>query len=525
MARSFRSASVLHADKIQMLLASRGLSLSEVSRASSALAPESRLQRIPRNLYSSVRTRSFSPTLHQVFALSVLTGYRLSDWLTVFGVAIGDVARFQAAFPAPKTVELESSEPDAGHALAWFRENRPPDISAPLMPLTQWLALSGRALHRISVPSDTSHRYVKIGSQDAFAFPELLPGSIVRIRPLRSPVVLAKLGSKSSRSLFLVEQSNGLACARLCRSTNGKFVLCSRHLPYAPVELEEKKSAVMLGVADLEIRSLARSARPVVSAELGRFWTPAPLPQRSAMHAGKFIRQARLRAGISFRQASRRTRLIARKRSDHRYYCAASALSDYETQRFLPRHMQKLISLSAAYFADVNGLLQAGGVDKEKCGTIPMPPGILDPSDAHLSQATPSGFFSRMERHWGRLPYFLRNSTGAHFGVPDLSVRDIFWAGGVRRWKHYPLRGALFFVVDRRQKHPRPALSSPQWEQPVYLLLLREGTYLCGLCTEQNGTLILRSCSGAKPKLLRLRKKIDAEVVGRIVGVARRLRS
>jgi len=84
--------------------------------------------------------------------------------------------------------------------------------------------------------------------------------------------------------------------------------------------------------------------------------------------------------------------------------------------------------------------------------------------------------------------------------------------------------GALFLVVDRKQKTPRPSLSSPDWAQPAYVLQRRDGTYLCGFCSLQNGTLILRSSFAGQPKLLRLRHRVDAEVVGRVVGIVRRLK-
>jgi transcriptional regulator with XRE-family HTH domain len=512
-------------ERVRRIFALRGLSIGQVSRASRSLSPENHLHRIPHNLYSSIRNRSFSPNLYQVYSLSVLTGYRFSDWLAVFGFSLHDASRFQAASATLRTVELHPEPWHAAAVVPWFRENREPDFAAPLMPLTQWLALTSPIFHPVRGQSDSVHRYFRIGTQDAFAFPDLVPGSIVRISALRSPSVASKLGTKGSRRLFLVEQSNGLICARLCHLSNDKFVLCSRQLPYATVELEEQKDAVVLGMADFEIRPLEHFELPVVPSRLGRFWTPRPIPQLSqGVHVGKFIRKARQRAGISFREASQRTAIIARELGNRRYYCAASSLSDYETQKLPPRHIHKLISICAVYFASVAGLFKAAGTDMDKSGTMFMPLEILDSPAVGRSKVEPSKFFSEMQRRFGKLPYFLHDSVSALFGLRETSVRDIFWAGGTRCRIHPSLANALFLVVDRKRKIPRPALSRPKWAQPIYVLQLRGGDYLCGFCTLQSGTLALRSCSAGMPKLLRLRNQVDAEVVGRVVGVVRRLR-
>jgi transcriptional regulator with XRE-family HTH domain len=511
--------------KIQKLLALRGLSLSEVSRASRSLSPENRSQHIPHNLYSSLRNRVFSPNLYQVFALSVLSNYRFTDWLAVFGFFLHDVPRLQAGFSALRTVELDAGTIQHDVSIPWFGENRPPDFAAPLMPLTHWLGLTSRAVRKIAARENGKHRYIKIGSQDSFAFPLLLPGSIVRITVAQPLVKPHGTDRRRGRKLFLIELGSGLVCAEICGSPNGNFVLCSRHLPFAPVELKEGRDAILVGTADLEIRPLEKFVKPVVSGRLGRFWTPVQFSKNSqATHVGNFIRNARLRAGLSFREASQRTKVVAKRLGDPRYYCAAGSLSDYETRRLPPRHIHKLISICTVYFASVREILEAAGISPEKAGTLPMPDDASLPPPANTRLASgPSRFFGEMERRIGKLPYFLYDCLGALFGRRNLSVRDVFWAGGIPRFAHHFLRGALFLVVDRKRKRPRTDFSCPKWAQPVYIVQQRGGAYLCGFCSLENGTLLVRACSKGLPKLLRLRNRIDAEVVGQVVGVARRL--
>jgi hypothetical protein len=183
-----------------------------------------------------------------------------------------------------------------------------------------------------------------------------------------------------------------------------------------------------------------------------------------------------------------------------------------------------LISICAVYFASPADLLNASVTNLGLAGTLPMPSEFLDlPVDDIRTVLRPSHFFSEMERHFGPLPYFLHGSLSSLFDLSEISVRDVFWAGGLSGAVHPYLSGAVLLAVDRKWKIPRPALSCPKWAQPIYVLQLRDGSYICGFCILQNGTLILRPCFAGMRKLLQLRHRVDAEVVGKVVGVARRL--
>ena len=519
--------SLAFTDRLRFLLARRGLSVAKVSRASRLLIPGGRIGRIPHNLYSSLRNRRFSPSLYQFLALSGISGYRLADWLAFFGLSLDDVPRFQVSLPALRTVELDARVYQHGAPIPWFYDLREPDFTAPLVPLSHWIAPSApRRLDSLAYPGSKKYRYVKIGAQDNVAFPDLIPGSIVRVRRFDASTLERRpIGKGRTKRLFLVEHSNGLACSRLHQSKSKKLVLCSRQLPFAPVELRNGIEATVLGVADLEIRPLARIEKPVVLSHLGHFWTPVPLRAPTpGGHVGQFIRRARLRSGFSFREASERTKLIARKLGDLRYYCAPGSLSDYETRKLPPRHVHKLISICAAYFASAAEFLEVSGANLYTTGYLSMPAEFLNfPPPGQHYRSQPSRFIKRLRRRLQQLPYFLRGASTL-FGLSDLSVRDVFWAGGLRGSIASYFSGALFLIVDRRAKTPRPSLSSPAWAQPAYVLQQRDGSYLCGFCNLQNGTLILSSRLGSHPKLLRLRNRVDAEVVGRVVGLVRKLK-
>lgn len=485
---------------------------------------ENRLAHIPHSFYSSLRKRSFSPSLYQLHSLSRFSGYRLVDWLALFGISLDDVSPFQVSSPSPKTVELDSTIYQPVAPVPLLYDLAEADFTTPLVPLSKWLEL-GLPCRMDFLPGVTKNkfRYVKIGSHDVLAFPDLLPGSIARVR--EDPFALERAPARNSveGTLFLVRHSGGITCSRVIRSEPGKIVLCSRQLPYAPVEFSVGTEAVILGAVDLEFRPIAGTPEPVVSARLERYRAPAPLVRPfSARDAGDFIQRARKACGISFREASSRTRLIARELGDSRYYCSTGALSDYETRKFAPRHIHKLISICAVYCARAADLFEACGAPLDKAGDRAMPSEFLDLTGSNrILPAGPFRFLRELERRFGPLPWFLRHAGSSLFGLPNVSLRDLFWVGDAPEPKHSTFTGVQLLIVDRRQKRPRASLSSAIWAQPIYVLQTRDGGYRWGFCRLENGVLALYSPM-QRAKSVQLRNRVDAEVVGRVVGMIRR---
>src|SRR5262249_23520405 len=155
---------------------------------------------------------------------------------------------------------------------------------------------------------------------------------------------------------------------------------------------------------------------------LERYRAPTPLGRPSSPRdAGDFIGRARKACGISFREASSRTRSIARELGNRRYYCSAGALSDYETRKFSPRHIHKLISICAVYFERAVDLFEAYGVSLDKAGNRAMPSKFLRiPESKRIQSPRPFRFLREMEQRFGPLPWFLRRACSPLFGLPSV---------------------------------------------------------------------------------------------------------
>jgi hypothetical protein len=130
------------AERVRSILRSKHLTLSKVSLLSAAPFGRSSRYFLPHTLYHEFRLGTFSPSLHQVFALSQVSGYRFFDWLRVLGCDLEDIPRLQVLLPSKRTMLLDSSLVDGDAWIPWFR-NRPRGASAPpIAPLAQLLEVT-----------------------------------------------------------------------------------------------------------------------------------------------------------------------------------------------------------------------------------------------------------------------------------------------------------------------------------------------------------------------------------------------
>ncbi|HYR43283.1 MAG TPA: hypothetical protein VER98_09685, partial [Terriglobia bacterium] len=216
----------------------------------------------------------------------------------------------------------------------------------------------------------------------------------------------------------------------------------------------------------------------------------------------------------------------ARLLEDRRYSCSMGAFLDSETMADPPRHVHKLVSLCAAYSVGVWEFLNATGLRQEDAGKDTIPDQFMARPAEELdrtSGAVPTGFLKSLADEFEEVPPFLRAAGASLCGLPALSLRDIFWVTGQKKSLHPYLTDAAFLVVDRRKKKPLSSFSRALWDQPFYGLLLRDGTYLCAACSLQDDTLIVRPFSDGFDRPVRFQNRVDAEVVGRIVAIVRRL--
>ncbi len=518
-------------ERLRSILAQKGLSLSRASQISESLYGRSSPYFVPHNFYYDLRAETFTPNIHQFVALSRITGYRLPDLLRAFGTDLENIVRLQVALPSRRTILLDSSlvNPDAW--IPWF-QNRGGDASVPpVAPLRQLLRASGprqiRSFFGTGFAASTPRfLYAKIGQQDALAYPELPPGSVVRVNP-NIPEDIVPRTSRASSQYFLIEHSEGLFCCRLRAIGRAALVPVSDKLSYAQVELHRPQETRLLGLVDLEIRPSLQFDPPEVPPELARQWRPRSLS--GDVRVGTLVRDTRITMRISLREASRMSREISKILNDDRYFISPSSLCDYELLNTPPRRFHTAMSLCSLYGLPLQTLLKAIGIDMEETGTEPMPEQLVsglsraESREDGVETIDRGGFLEHLLERSDEIPFFLRQSIESLSHLRDVSLDDFFWIGGKQDVLHPYLSNGLLALVNRRRRSPVHLAAKPLCQQPVYVLLKRDGTYLCACCGIENGTLVVHPYSKNFHHADVFRYRQDVEVVGQIVTIARKL--
>jgi hypothetical protein len=134
-----------------------------------------------------------------------------------------------------------------------------------------------------------------------------------------------------------------------------------------------------------------------------------------------------------------------------------------------------------------------------------------------------NGFFDVLLERWREIPLFLRRSLSEFTRVPNFSVSDVFWVGPDQDPIHPWLRNAEFVAINRRIQKPASSRKTTFWEQPLYVLLSRDGRYLCGCCTLERGFVVVRPYPDRPFTPRQFKNGTDAEVVGQVTTILRRL--
>jgi hypothetical protein len=349
------------------------------------------------------------------------------------------------------------------------------------------------------------------------------------VNPRFSNGRIPKTNGATSTQIFLIEHSKGFFCCRLRVVGKGIIVPIGTSLSYAQVELKVPREARIIGVVDLEIRPTLRAEQPEVPRDLGRHWKPRPLVTDKEF--GQFLRTSRAKLHLSLREAAGMSRNITGLLGDERYFVSPSSLCDYELFNAPPRHFHKAITLCSLYGLQFHVFLKAIGIALAEADTEPIPDRFfrkaLDAESVENSHnndmPTQSGFLEQMLEECEEIPFFLWQSIGPLSALEGASMDDFFWIGGEYDVLHPCLKNGLFVLVNRRDKRPIHFTSKPPWQQPVYVILMRNGTYLSACCGIENGTLVIHPYSQQFRRSEHLRYHQDAEVVGRIVTVIRKL--
>lgn len=510
------------------------MTLHGVSRRSAEVFGRSSEFFIPRKMYHYLKHPSLKPTIFQLLALSHITNYRLSDLLKIFGVDLDAIPRLRLLIPRRQTTLLDPAVHDTDAWIPWFIERANAGPPSSVAPLGHWLMQGPpRRASELLALNKRNFVYALVGENDSYAFPHFAPGSIVRADARSVEKALSGYKTNGREPFFLVEHESGWMCSRIVVLGKDRVLLPCPHRLSAGRELRIGRDARILGIIDAEIR-------PVIARPPSRAKPTPPTPlkgypgfaQNVQVNLPELLRRSRARLGLSLREASSVSRLIATALSGESYFAAASTLSDYEALPGPPRRIQQIITLCLVYCIGFDDFLRASGLPLDRAGSEPIPDELVarqrvrarEPHREENENAVPNpdGFLAALVNQWEEMPVFLGSCLHEISGLRDFSLSDVFWIGGDEEQRHPLLVGAQFAVVNRRSRRP-PPVRETVCEESLYLVLERDGRYRCGHCSLEGNNLAVRGYPGDPTGTRRFRNGLDAEVVGQVTTLLRRL--
>jgi hypothetical protein len=325
------------AEKIKCALKNTGLTLSRLSVLTSNHYGRASPYFIPPTFLYKLAT-GVTPHVCQIAALSVVTSYRFTDWMTAFGFDLDQIPRLQVKLHREHTVLVTPIERDKYGRLS------PPGATSTVAKTRTLPHWASKLIHESAGP----YLYAKIGDADTSAFPELLPGSIVRVDTRRVDVM--PFGDDANRGpICLVEYLGGLTCCRVKRLDDRHVLLLSNQSVRSSFPLRLDQEARILGRVDGELRprQATPAFKPVAESGIERSLLH-PNPE-SGSNLSDLVRTSRQRSSLTFRSAHEMSLKIARAMNDKHYAISIGLLSDYEAIETPPRHAAKIMTFCILY--------------------------------------------------------------------------------------------------------------------------------------------------------------------------------
>jgi len=248
--------------------------------------------------------------------------------------------------------------------------------------------------------------------------------------------------------------------------------------------------------------------------------------------AGKRLKELRDRLGLSTRDVEAKSHRIADEKRNREFYVSHAWVTDIENGGFNPG-MFKIYSLSAIYDKPFSELASYFGLriadlrhDRASMGT---PRTHLMDSGADTEGATVSipvqfkpefqlertNLLARVVEKWDEVPVGLlqhldlRKSMYGYIGLEDYTLHPL-------------IRPGSLVQIDPRQRKISAEKWRTEFDRPIYFVELRDG-YVCSWCQVDRGQLIIIPHPQSPQEVRRFDFPSQAEIVGRVTGVAMRI--
>jgi transcriptional regulator with XRE-family HTH domain len=246
--------------------------------------------------------------------------------------------------------------------------------------------------------------------------------------------------------------------------------------------------------------------------------------------AGSNLRTVRERLGLTMREVESASARIADRHGNDEFSVSPSRLSDIETKGLVPS-IFRIYSLAIIYHCDLREVLSWYGID---ISLSAADLGLNLPPRSHVTETLQgasaieiptrldpafdprrSASLSRMVEQWGSVPLaYLAKFSGEKYTYGYIGSED---------FTMYPLLPpGTFLQVDESRNKIVAGMWRSEYERPIYFVETREG-YTCSWCSLKGDQIILQPHPLSPAAVRVMRHPQEAEVLGRVVGVALKL--
>jgi len=244
-----------------------------------------------------------------------------------------------------------------------------------------------------------------------------------------------------------------------------------------------------------------------------------------------------MRLGFSIREVERRSHELAEQRQSRDFFLSRAWIADIENGKFIPG-IFKMVALSVLYrlsIEEVHALfgIEAGVIAKERSLSRPPKTYLLPEGEAPASEIAAAALgpapavhlektnlLARLVDIWGDIPVpllrhlDLRRYLYGYIGLEDRMMVPLIPPGS-------------FVQIDAKQTRVEKSSAKKnagqsQFRRPIYFVDIRDG-YACGWCQIEDGQLTLVPHPDSPEKIQMFRYPDEAEIVGRVTGIAMRI--
>jgi len=248
--------------------------------------------------------------------------------------------------------------------------------------------------------------------------------------------------------------------------------------------------------------------------------------------AGERLKALRESLGLTTRDVEEKSQQIAEDRRSREYHISHAWVTDIENGKFTPS-IYKFHTFSAIYNRRITELVSYYGLPIGDLNRYRMSIGVprthlldsgADPDSEKVSlpvrfkpefRLEKTNLLSRVVEKWDEIPVGLlqhldlRKSVYGYIGLEDYTL--------------FPLiRPGSLVEIDASQRKISTERWKTEFDRPVYFVELRNG-YVCSWCQVDRGQLMIIPHPHSHQDVRRFDFPSQAEIVGRVTGVAMRI--